>query len=123
MSRVGIPPAELLAAGRHEATGHTTLPGVWAAGNVVDPRAQVITVLDLALGDWLRTLTPILRTFVLATIACSGRHLRADAAAPPAPQKPTDPVHRQLIRPTLPSAALLSPHPAGDACPPEGDPR
>lgn len=24
-------------------TGRTTLPGVWAAGNVVDPRAQVIT--------------------------------------------------------------------------------
>ena len=24
-------------------TGQTTLPGVWAAGNVVDPRAQVIT--------------------------------------------------------------------------------
>jgi thioredoxin reductase len=24
-------------------TGHTTFPGVWAAGNVVDPRAQVIT--------------------------------------------------------------------------------
>jgi antibiotic biosynthesis monooxygenase (ABM) superfamily enzyme len=28
-----------------------------------------LTVLNLALGDWLRTLTPILRTFVLATIA------------------------------------------------------
>jgi thioredoxin reductase len=24
-------------------TGHTSVPGVWAAGNVVDPRAQVIT--------------------------------------------------------------------------------
>ena len=28
-----------------------------------------LTVLNLALGDWLRTLNPILRTFVLATIA------------------------------------------------------
>jgi hypothetical protein len=28
-----------------------------------------LTVLILALGDWLRTLTPVLRTFVLATIA------------------------------------------------------
>jgi antibiotic biosynthesis monooxygenase (ABM) superfamily enzyme len=28
-----------------------------------------LTVLNLALGDWLRTLTPIVRTFVLATIA------------------------------------------------------
>ena len=26
-----------------EATGRTSVPGVWAAGNVVDPRAQVIT--------------------------------------------------------------------------------
>jgi thioredoxin reductase len=26
-----------------DATGRTTIPGVWAAGNVVDPRAQVIT--------------------------------------------------------------------------------
>lgn len=28
-----------------------------------------LTVLNLALGDWLRALNPILRTFVLATIA------------------------------------------------------
>jgi antibiotic biosynthesis monooxygenase (ABM) superfamily enzyme len=28
-----------------------------------------LTVLNLVLGDWLRTLTPVLRTFVLATIA------------------------------------------------------
>lgn len=28
-----------------------------------------LTVLNLALGDWLRTLNPILRTFVLATTA------------------------------------------------------
>ncbi len=28
-----------------------------------------LTVLNLALGDWLRTLPPVLRTFVLATIA------------------------------------------------------
>ena len=26
-----------------DATGRTSIPGVWAAGNVVDPRAQVIT--------------------------------------------------------------------------------
>ena len=135
-----------------DTTGRTSVPGVWAAGNIVDPRAQVITaagagsaaaiainadlvdedvrnavrdldhgltpaptptafqgvsmttpppqpepripprnfgpptkhqlalmiwlavfptllVLNLALGDWLRTMTPVLRTFVLATIA------------------------------------------------------
>jgi antibiotic biosynthesis monooxygenase (ABM) superfamily enzyme len=28
-----------------------------------------LTVLNLALGDWLRTMTPVVRTFVLATIA------------------------------------------------------
>ena len=28
-----------------------------------------LTVLNLALGDWLVTLTPVVRTFVLATIA------------------------------------------------------
>jgi antibiotic biosynthesis monooxygenase (ABM) superfamily enzyme len=28
-----------------------------------------LTVLNLTLGDWLRTLTPVVRTFVLATIA------------------------------------------------------
>jgi thioredoxin reductase len=26
-----------------DSTGRTSVPGVWAAGNVVDPRAQVIT--------------------------------------------------------------------------------
>ncbi len=28
-----------------------------------------LTVLNLALGDWLSTLSPVLRTFVLATVA------------------------------------------------------
>jgi len=28
-----------------------------------------LLVLNLTLGDWLRTMTPVLRTFVLATIA------------------------------------------------------
>jgi antibiotic biosynthesis monooxygenase (ABM) superfamily enzyme len=28
-----------------------------------------LTLLNLALGDWLRTLSPVARTFVLATIA------------------------------------------------------
>jgi antibiotic biosynthesis monooxygenase (ABM) superfamily enzyme len=28
-----------------------------------------LTVINLALGDWLRTLSPVLRTFLLATIA------------------------------------------------------
>ena len=28
-----------------------------------------LTIINLALGDWLKTLSPVLRTFVLATIA------------------------------------------------------
>lgn len=28
-----------------------------------------LTAINLALGDWLRTMSPVLRTFVLATIA------------------------------------------------------
>ncbi|MEP6697628.1 MAG: hypothetical protein ABJA34_12245 [Pseudonocardiales bacterium] len=28
-----------------------------------------LTVLNLALGEWLRTLTPVLRSFVLTTVA------------------------------------------------------
>jgi antibiotic biosynthesis monooxygenase (ABM) superfamily enzyme len=28
-----------------------------------------LTVLNLALGDWLATMTPVVRTFVLATVA------------------------------------------------------
>jgi len=28
-----------------------------------------LTVINLALGDWLRTMSPVMRTFVLATIA------------------------------------------------------
>ena len=28
-----------------------------------------LTILNLALGDWLRPMSPVLRTFVLATIA------------------------------------------------------
>ncbi|MGZ4533633.1 MAG: hypothetical protein ACXVXP_14965 [Mycobacteriaceae bacterium] len=28
-----------------------------------------LTVLNLALGEWLKTLSPVLRTFVLATVA------------------------------------------------------
>ena len=28
-----------------------------------------LTIINLALGDWLKTLSPVLRTFVLATVA------------------------------------------------------
>ena len=110
-----------------DTAGRTSVPGVWAAGNVANPRAQVITaagegsaaaisinadlvqediersrmttspnhdrarvappskhqlalmiwlcvfptltIINIALGDWLRPMTPVTRTFVLATIA------------------------------------------------------
>ena len=44
-------------------TKHQLAVMIWVA---VFP---TLTVLNLALGGWLSTLTPVLRTFVLATIA------------------------------------------------------
>ena len=44
-------------------TKHQLAVMIWVA---VFP---TLTVLNLALGDWLGTLSPVLRTFVLATIA------------------------------------------------------
>ena len=44
-------------------TKHQLALMIWLA---VSP---TLAVLNLALGDWLRTLSPILRTFVLASIA------------------------------------------------------
>jgi hypothetical protein len=45
-----------------------------------------LTVVNLALGDWLGTLTPVVRTFVLATIGRADRHLRAHAPAAQVPR-------------------------------------
>jgi antibiotic biosynthesis monooxygenase (ABM) superfamily enzyme len=45
------------------ATKHQLALMIWLA---VFP---TLTVLNLVLGDWLNTLTPVVRTFVLATIA------------------------------------------------------
>jgi antibiotic biosynthesis monooxygenase (ABM) superfamily enzyme len=44
-------------------TKHQLAAMIWVA---VFP---TLTVLNLALGDWLRTLSPVVRTFVLATVA------------------------------------------------------
>ncbi len=44
-------------------TKHQLALMIWAA---VFP---TLTVLNLSLGDWLSTLAPVLRTFVLATVA------------------------------------------------------
>ena len=44
-------------------TKHQLALKIWVA---VFP---TLTVLNLTLGDWLRTLTPVVRTFVLATVA------------------------------------------------------
>lgn len=37
------------------------------------------TVLNVTLADWLRTMSPVMRTFVLATIRGADRDLRTDA--------------------------------------------
>jgi antibiotic biosynthesis monooxygenase (ABM) superfamily enzyme len=50
-------------AGAGPPTKHQLALMIWLA---VFP---TLTILNLALGDWLSTLTPVLRTFVLATIA------------------------------------------------------
>jgi thioredoxin reductase len=58
VSRDGVNPAELLETGRREA-GATSVPGVWACGNVVNPRAQAITAAGeasataIAITSWL----------------------------------------------------------------------
>lgn len=44
-------------------TKHQLALVIWLA---VSP---TLTILNLALGDWLSTMTPVLRTFVLATVA------------------------------------------------------
>jgi antibiotic biosynthesis monooxygenase (ABM) superfamily enzyme len=58
------PDAAPLASGRPAPpTKHQLALMIWLA---VFP---TLTVLNLVLGDWLRTLSPVVRTFVLATIA------------------------------------------------------
>jgi antibiotic biosynthesis monooxygenase (ABM) superfamily enzyme len=56
------PPTSALPAARPAST-HQLAAMIWLA---VFP---TLTLLNLALGDWLRPLTPVARTFVLATIA------------------------------------------------------
>ena len=53
-----------------------------------------LLVLNLALGDWLRTLTPVLRTFVLATIAVPIVIYGLMPQLHRAPQTPADPERR-----------------------------
>jgi thioredoxin reductase len=66
---------ELLDGGlvRSDAEGHTSVPGVWAAGNITNPRAQVIT----AAGEGSAAAIAINTALVQADIAAAGRHLAA----------------------------------------------
>jgi antibiotic biosynthesis monooxygenase (ABM) superfamily enzyme len=57
------PPANSRPTAAGPPTKHQLALMIWLA---VFP---TLTVLNLALGDWLRTLTPVVRTFVLVTIA------------------------------------------------------
>jgi antibiotic biosynthesis monooxygenase (ABM) superfamily enzyme len=61
--------AALLTGGTVLHPGHADPGSPTAAFAVWLAVFPTLTVLNLALGDWLRTLNPILRTFVLATIA------------------------------------------------------
>jgi thioredoxin reductase len=59
-----------------DATGLTSTPGVWAAGNVVDPRAQVITAAGAGSAAAIainadRLLRPRVRVVVPATLELS----------------------------------------------------
>ncbi|MDX6256258.1 MAG: hypothetical protein QOJ11_2592 [Frankiales bacterium] len=67
-----------------DATGRTSVPGVWAAGNVVDPRAQVIT----AAGAGSAAAISMNADLVLEDVerAVAG-HERAGAVALPAPPR------------------------------------
>ena len=103
-----------------DATGRTTTPGVWAAGNVVDPRAQVIT----AAGAGSAAAIAINADLVRSDVECSVR-ARSDTARPA-------PLRRQVARsslrrpepatdlpgPTTASVPRLGPHgrSAGPAC-------
>ena len=63
-----------------------------------------LTVLNLALKPWLTTMGPVLRTFVLATIAVPDRHLRTHAAAAPGPHPdPRQGAAMIITRPTQPT--------------------
>jgi len=57
--------------------GRTSVPGVWAAGNATDPRAQVIT----AAGEGSAVAIAINTELVRADIAAAGRVASATAAA------------------------------------------
>ena len=57
--------------------GRTTVPGVWAAGNATNPRAQVIT----AAGEGSAVAIAINTELVRADIAAAGRTVPAAAAA------------------------------------------
>jgi antibiotic biosynthesis monooxygenase (ABM) superfamily enzyme len=61
--RTPHPPRSSRPAAPGPPTQHQLAVMIWLA---VFP---TLTLLNLALGDWLRTLTPVVRTFVLATIA------------------------------------------------------
>jgi thioredoxin reductase len=52
-----------------DATGRTSVPGVWAAGNVVDPRAQVITAAGAGSAAAIATNADLVREDVERAVA------------------------------------------------------
>jgi thioredoxin reductase len=55
-----------------DATGRTTVPGVWAAGNVVDPRAQVITAAGAGSAAAIAINADLVEEDVTMSLALSG---------------------------------------------------
>lgn len=69
-------------------TGRTSVPGIWAAGNVADPRAQVITAAGEGSSAAIALNTDLVADDVARDVAMS-RALRAEAAPAPEPDLPT----------------------------------
>ena len=79
---------ELLADGlvRVDADGRTSVPGVWAAGNATDPRAQVITAAGEGSAVAIAINTELVADDVASRSASRRRH---DHRQPPRPRAAT----------------------------------
>jgi thioredoxin reductase len=69
---------------RTDPTGRTSVPGVWAAGNVVDPRAQVVTAAGMGSAAAIALNADMLHEDVEKAVAAHRRVAGAVGAAGPA---------------------------------------
>jgi thioredoxin reductase len=71
--------------------GRTTVPGLWAAGNATNPRAQVITAAGEGSAAAIAINTDLLHADIAAVAACPERtHDEPDRSAQPPPARPDD---------------------------------